>query len=520
MRWRQHRALWVMAGFVLGGVTQSSAATPGSATLTPRALSGAGGPRLAVVAVALDGSGESAALRLAHEAERAAARSGRFALLDLGNALDGEGAKRREERAAEGKAAFERGLKTYDELDARKAFTHFVAAMKAYEESDLRLHFDDLVRAWVMKAAAQLANGEQKAAELELEHLLGVAPGAEFSPNYFPPDELEFIRKTRRSLQAHADGALEVRSTPVAAQLFVDGEFRGVTPMRVTGLTRADHYVTLTTPGYVPTQGRARDGNASFPLLPAGGLTRYDAMVRQVRAKDSPRARADEARALAASLGAEQLVFATVPVAFTGAQDVSAVRLDVAQGRALAMGSFRPSAAAASLDVLLAREGPDEVLWAEPKGPLLARRVTGYSLLGVGAGLLATGVVYGLKARDAQHLVQGTVQTDVARAEELGSRGRSSARIADLSYLGGLLSLGVGSVLAFTDFWPFAGGEGAAPASDARPLPPAPVSAPAPAPPPGVEPVPEPASKPPPGRTRPRSERRRPPPEEEDLRNF
>ena len=69
--------------------------------LMPRTLPAATGPRVAVVAIALDPSLEGEALKLAHWAEQAVARSGRLELVRLTDALDAQGATARAAKAVE-----------------------------------------------------------------------------------------------------------------------------------------------------------------------------------------------------------------------------------------------------------------------------------------------------------------------------------------------------------------------------------------------------------------------------------
>lgn len=63
---------------------------------------------------------------------------------------------------------------------------------------------------------------------------------------------------------------LEVSSTPAAARVFVDGEFKGVTPMTVSGLPRGEHKLKVDLKGYesqerpvsISTSGKIREDAA------------------------------------------------------------------------------------------------------------------------------------------------------------------------------------------------------------------------------------------------------------------
>ena len=116
------------------------------------------------------------------------------------------GAQEREAKAEEAAAALKEGQKAYDELDTQKALQQFDQAAQAYEASDLSRHFADMSRARVMKIASYVANGDNKAFVGELKEVLARNPHAEFSSNFFPPDELAIVEKARKASSPRPPG--------------------------------------------------------------------------------------------------------------------------------------------------------------------------------------------------------------------------------------------------------------------------------------------------------------------------
>ncbi|MBZ4331304.1 PEGA domain-containing protein [Corallococcus sp. AS-1-12] len=488
--------------------------------LMPRTLPTAAGPRVAVVAIPVDASLEGEALALAHWAEQAVARSGRLELVRLTDALDPQGASARQAKAVEGNAAFKDGAKAYDELDTVKALQSFDKAVKAYEQSDLSRAFPLLSRARVMKAATQVANGENKAAELEMRGVLAVDPRATFNPNFFPPEEVAFVEKERKAQVEGAQATLNVSTQPAAAQVFVDGTYRGVSPLALTGLTRADHYVTLVAPGYTVTEGRAREGESSFSLTKLPVQQRYAALVERIAKNADDEERDKALQELGALADVPQVLALLVrggpgnaPLTVTG------LRMDVADGHNLsyALGQVpRGEAMATGSEALLTGLVGQDAARVDGKpvkhfasGGGVSRRTAGYVLLATGVALLAGGIYFGLEASSKADAFK-TAPQGSTRADDLKSTGKTYALVADIGVLAGLVSAGAGSYLAF--YKKGGGSSSSAPASlpakaaapvreekpleQALPMPPPPATKAEPAPKANATPTPTPAAEP------------------------
>ncbi|MDC0709742.1 PEGA domain-containing protein [Stigmatella sp. ncwal1] len=471
--------------------------------LLPRALPAAAAPTLTVVVVPLDAAARAQGPRLAYLAEQAVVGAGRFEWVRLADALEAGAFRSRQEKAAQAAAAFAEGQKAYDELDTQKALEQFDAAVQAYEASDLSQYFTDMSRARVMKVASHVANGDNKAAAREMADVLSRNPRAEFSSNYFPADERALAEKTRKVVLAEADKTLDIKTQPVSAQVFLDGQFQGSTPLRLSGLSRADHFVTVIAPGYALDQQRVSGSEVSFTLQPTPTAKRLREWVERI--EDAPEAKGrDEAlQALGTLAGTQQVLALLVRgTPGAGAQDAIALRMEVLDGHNLgyAAGPVTASGEAmeAGIQGLLAsvltadapRNGGKPVRHFSAGAPNPHRRTAGYVLMATGAALLAGGIYFGLEASSKSDQFKGTPQTS-ARGESIRSDGKTFALIADLGILAGLGSAGAGAWLAFSE-----GGRGkkTAPASPAPARPPE--AAPTEPPPPPPEPAVAPQAKP------------------------
>ncbi len=484
MRPSSNRALHAaLSGWLVGLLAVGPAAAQSSMPLrlAPRALPAATGPAVTVVGVAVDGADRAETARLAYEAEGAVARSGRLTLVRLADALEGG-----ERPAREAEAAMQEGQRAYDDLDTQKALQQFDKAVRAYEASDLSRRFGELIRARVMKAASQVANGENTAAQLEIRAVLAVEPRAQFSPNFFPPDQMAFIEKERKAVLAAPRASLRVSTEPVPAQVYVNGQFRGVSPVELTDVPVADHYVTVVAPGYAVAQRRAREGAVALTLTPVAAQKSLQLLTERVARDPDGKERDAALRELGTLAGVSQ-VLAVLVRGGTGSAplDVTALRLDVSDGHNLAYalgsvprGGGMAAGAPALLEPLVATDAPRQD--GKPVSHFAgggARRTVGYVLMATGVALLAGGVYFGLEASAKQDEFKRTPQTS-PRATDLRDTGKTYALVADAGILAGLVSAGLGTYFAFS------GGGGSAPAPTRR-------AEPAPAPKP-QEPAPEP----------------------------
>jgi hypothetical protein len=468
-----HTALsgWLVGLLAVGPAAAARPALP--PRLAPVALSAATGPTVTVVAVPVDDADRAEAARLAYEAEGAVARSGRLTLVRLVDALAG---REGEAKAAEAALAMREGQHAYDNLDTQQALQRFDKAVRAYEASDLSRHFGELIRARVMKAASQVANGENTAAQIEIRAVLSVEPRAQFSPNFFPPEQMAFIEKERKAALAAPRASLRVSTEPVPAQVYVNGQFRSVSPVELTDVAAADHYVTAVAPGYAVAQRRAREGSLALKLEPVPARQSLQLLTERVARKPDGKERDTALRELGALADVSQ-VLALLVRGGTGSAplDVTALRLDVGDGHNLAYapgtvprGGGMAVGAPALLEPLVSADAPRQ--GGKPVTHFAGgggRRTLGYVLMATGVALLAGGVYFGMEASAKQDEFQRTPQTS-PRATELRDSGKTYALMADAGILVGVVSAGLGTYFALSG-----GGGSSAPsrASRATPVP-------------------------------------------------
>ncbi len=463
-----------LTAMVAGALCALLAAGPVAArpqmALLPRTLpaqlpepSGEAAKRLVVAVVPDDDDAADTAARLHFVARQAALRSARFEVVRLHDVLDPQGAQARGEKAQQARKALEGAFDAYDNLDTVKSLKLADESMQAWAETDLTLHMGDLTQAWLMKIASHVANGETQEARREIGLLVGVNPDAQFSANYFPPDELAEAQKARKGVGA-AEGTLEVRTTPSAAEVYVNGRFAGISPVTVTNLADQEHFITALKPGHALAQTRAKSGQTELTLRAAERSRVYETAVRGVTRDPQGRGRDRGARELGEAVGADEVLVAHVDSPRGGRVKALGLRLDPEDGHNLAFARAELPVDGNGLlqqgDTFFAsllegdaqrREGGEPLTNFPAKNPVETKKLAGYGLIGTGVVVLGVATFAGVRALGQQGEARRLAEARDTRAFEVADSGRSFAIVADVSWLVGLAAAGAGGYLAFGD---------------------------------------------------------------------
>jgi hypothetical protein len=495
MRLRQRRALSPATAGLLSGLLAA-------ATLLSSAAMGQTKPTMALLVVPTGPQLDDAASRIRLSSREVLERIGRFQLIPASDALDGENARARTLRAQEAMAAMNAARNAYNELDTVRALAETERAIRGFSEADLTAHLRELGTAWILKAASLVANGDNKAAEAEIDRLLAVDPSAQFSPNFFPPELMAYAERSRKTVMA-AGETLEVRTTPAGAEVHIDGRFRGVSPLTVKGLVAGDHYVTAMAPGYALAQRKARPGVVELNLRTAPGFPRYQAAVDRIARSPTGEARDAAAREYGQFIGVDQVLVLIVEAAVGATQGrLIGMRLDPKDGHNLAYHTERmpvERAAERAEEFIAALLGSDDARRGGPlthyeeQGPAGLTRTAGWALLGLSALAAGTGAVLGISAGGTHAEWLSTPQIR-PESKTLASTGRQQAALADVSFIVAAVTAAGGGLLTFTRVLGDGAGDGTAaphavPPRTSSPAPEAgatPVS-PSPVPPPAVE---------------------------------
>lgn len=460
---RHSLAVQVLAAGLVAGLARPPVALGASegpsAKLLPRVVLGASGPRVAVFVAALDPKAKQHATELEQAAEGATERSERCQLVPAQDAANPTAAKARADKVQEAAEKVAQGRKNLDDLEAMKAVEDFTEAVTLLKGADSTRDMRALLDAMFLQAAAHATAGENAQAKKEIEVLVPLDPAREFTSTYFPPDLLKFAA-AQQKLAENAKGELTVRTDPPGARVWVDGQFRGTSPVLVAGLSAGAHLVAAAAGGYALTQTELPPGEHLVKLEPAelaGPLKRATA---NVAADPEGPGRDAAAKELGRALQVDQVLLVVAKKSPAGEQlDVIALRLEVRDGHNLAFrqGVLKVGDEGAMNDFFDALYKKDDP--RDGKAPRThfkdggggAKTAVGAALLGVGVAAAATGAVFGVMALNQSNQFRETPQTQALKSQTLASQGRTYAWVADISYIVAGVTAITGAVLILTD---------------------------------------------------------------------
>lgn len=211
--------------------------------------------------------------------------------------------------------------------DGRKALdaNRWAEALKAFTEAEQGLQgalgvADRALVARVYKGLGVALAGLHRLDEARraMHRSLAVYPNQDAASYAYSLDTRNLFSQVQREVQDLPNGALVVSTTPEAAEVYVDYEFRGFSPVRVAGLTAGDHLVTAWLEGHQVF--------ASFATVQGGADDRVDADLKTTSATTAIRANIavalramgkgrpvdDAAAGLAAATDATDVVFLRV----------------------------------------------------------------------------------------------------------------------------------------------------------------------------------------------------------------
>lgn len=431
------------------------------------------GYSIATVAIPADGASAAAAVQIARIADESFAANGDIEVLDLEKVLEGTDPPWVEKRAS-ADVARGRGADALGALDLPVAADAFAQALVAYEQAVAGLKdMTPVIETLVLAGQAYALQGEVRSARAQFTRALTLDPAYRLPKEGTPPrvlKEFEGVVKERRTA---GQGTLTVYSTSGAAEVWIDGVFRGISPMSVeVGAGR--HYVRVARDGYVAWGSatevkRGSESSVQAQLRPTAGLARIEELsLRVARSKETVGPVAD----LAAALRVDRLL-AFVVEDSNGTAQVTGTLVDGVSGRMLA----QASRAFASSDTFFERDVRNFVLErytrlaaeatrdvAPEPGPtvkgssLLSGQaeaiktpgavIGGWILVGVGTALAINTTVFGILSFDNYDKFRNKLpsQRDPAM-EQLRGAWLTTSLITDASWVLGSAAAGGGIAL-------------------------------------------------------------------------
>ena len=446
----------------------------------------AGPTRQATAVIALDQETQRSTLALGEVLARWSEQSSEVTHVDLAELARSAQLADRRQKADDAKRAYDRGIEAHDMMGYDDALAAFGRAAELYEHTDMTKHLKDLLDVYAAKVLALFYSGRLSEARQQLEHLYSLDSRYDFDPGRISPEISTLITEVQAQVASAPPTTLEIQTDPVA-KVFVDGRFRGTSPIEVRRLTAGYHFVTIMAPGYAIVQERqmAAPGRiAKFSLPPANHARDYNQRVTELRqgmgADDvSPAA----VRTLKWAQADELMVFGLERLS----KDVYRVKgwrvgsdghlRNWGEKEIPASGRAQPSELLAFASELMSIDKPrgenGEAITRKPGlfdglsklkmpdfgfGGGMSGATLSYITIGLGAATLGTGAVFGGMALGTASEAKGVPQLHDAVYQETLAKARGQALTADLLVGLGALVTGAGVYLLMGS-----GGDAAAP---------------------------------------------------------
>ena len=403
-------------------------------------------------------------------------KDARYRYVDIAR-LDPAATQARAAKTDAGKALLQEARAAFAQGQAGAALTQAKEAGAALAEGQLEEGFGPLLDALALEALLTHRGGNQEEAYERLARLFTLSPGFKVVLPRSTPSFFAMVEDVRGSVAYAPFTTLEVKSGKVPAWVYVDGAYRGVTPLRLEDVPPGAHYVTVLAPGYRGAQGVAQAGpeqsfTATLEPTPEGKELRrlLDAVTAAYPEPMLVAAGTDVAKqagadvALLANLVARDNKLEVVAVGVSadgkGVASAKEVLLTTEEPATIARAILRvleqplatgTAQAARSTPTVTPESRPAPAAAVTDTAPRSGnRRTLAYAALGTSAAALAGGAFLGWSAFSQVNQAERIPQAEDVAYENAYSSSQRSALLANGLYAVSAVAAGVGVWLLVT----------------------------------------------------------------------
>ena len=449
-------------------------------------------PRISVIVRGVGAGSDKAAAIAATYAHETFAQDARYEWVELGVVLGDPAHARAELAFAEAEKLVQKGRAAYEEFELDKASKVLKDALVRYQRHAGHLRaYEKLAEVHMLLGAIYSLEGQQKNATASMQNAYVAYPAIEPDPRLYNPTMRELFEWSVQELKRNASGSVAVTSTPSYARVYVDGAFRGVTPVVVPKLGSGPHQLKLVKDGFRNfgrivrvKPGRERDEAAN--LKPTNLFDNFDGLteaaiesIEGIREDDLPDSLPQAVEELGSFLDSDMLLLvavrldgdrvrvqaaqvdlnATVPreqwpalgsqvFAYDSGIETYERELGILFETSFSEEAMKRPVATASGGSVHQDVGSASPCWGMSCGTF--KSATTWTLAGVGAALAGTGTAFWMMAK-ADHDTYRGDQAPYQSSEEavsLRSSGESSALLGDIMVTTGVVALVSSAALA------------------------------------------------------------------------
>jgi hypothetical protein len=146
------------------------------------------------------------------------------------------------------------GMTAYDNLETDQAQQKFEQALGLFEQNSGELDsMKPAARYALLAAAVALLNNNDKQARTYMQRALLYDPNAQADPRVYNSQALAVFKDVKAKLAKGPKGSLAVSTNPAYAELYVDGEFIGMTPDKIDRIDAGPHLLRVVRDGFRPS---------------------------------------------------------------------------------------------------------------------------------------------------------------------------------------------------------------------------------------------------------------------------
>ncbi len=118
------------------------------------------------------------------------------------------------------------------------------------QTSQLTRDYRSLQEAYTVQGIVLLAQHRKRDATESFRKLVRYDPYVELDEKYFAPSVIKRIERAKRELKEQPSGHIEVRSQPSAADVYINGIYKGAAPLKLGNYPVGEHVVTVKAANY------------------------------------------------------------------------------------------------------------------------------------------------------------------------------------------------------------------------------------------------------------------------------
>lgn len=205
-------------------------------------------PSAFVLLVADDPKHAGTALRISSKATRLLARAQGLEAGDPVSALDPKIDAERRADIKDGIESVDRGVLAFEDLELESAGAELDLAVNillSHVDHLSATERDTLDMAMFALGTTTLFEGQGDLADKIFVAVASLSPGFEPDPDRYPSNVVSRFAEIRATVDSRPTGSMQITSNPPGAGVFIDGVFRGSTPLRVDALADGQHAVIL-----------------------------------------------------------------------------------------------------------------------------------------------------------------------------------------------------------------------------------------------------------------------------------